>query len=142
MSSQTPRPSTDDLSRRIERFAWRECHVSPLYERLSLGIADDPELLATAAQAKSGQPVPNLFLGAVHFLLLGGVQHPIAHFYPSIPPTATSSADPYPSFRAFCLQYRHDILELISSRLVQTNELTFPLVIRSAHPSGLAAERP
>jgi hypothetical protein len=55
-------------------------HLSQLYERLSLGIADDPELLAIADQAKSGQPVPNLFLGAVHFLLLGGVQHPLGHF--------------------------------------------------------------
>src|SRR5215475_14191641 len=98
MSSQTPKPSTDNLSRRFERFARRECHVSPLYERLSLGIANDPELLTIAAQAKSGQPVPNLFLGAVHFMLLGGAQHPLAHFYPSIPPTASSLADPYPSF--------------------------------------------
>jgi hypothetical protein len=118
-----PTPSADDLSRRFERFARRECHVSPLYKRLSLRIADDPELLAIAAQAKSGQPVPNLFLGAVHFLLLRGVQHPLAHFYPSLPPTAASSAEPYPSFRAFCLEYRHEILELISSRLVQTNEV-------------------
>jgi hypothetical protein len=123
MPSQTLRPSTNDLSRRFERFAQRECHVSPLYEQLALGIADDPVLLAIAAQAKSGQPVPNLFLGAVHFLLLGGVQHPLAHFYPSLSPSASSSADPYPSFRAFCLKYRHEILELISSRLVQTNEV-------------------
>src|SRR5215475_9445038 len=123
MSSQTPRPSTDELSHRFQRFARRECHVSPLYERFSLGIANDPEVLAIAAQAKPGQPVPNLFLGAVHYLLLEGVQHPLAHSYPSIPPTTSSSADPYPSFRAFCLEYRHDILELISSRLVQTNEV-------------------
>jgi hypothetical protein len=123
MPPQSPRPSTDDLSRRFERFARRECHVSPLYERLSLGIADDPELLAIAAQAKPGQPVPNLFLGAVHYLLLGGAQHPLAHFYPSLSQTASLSADPCPSFRAFCLEYRHDLLELISSRLVQTNEV-------------------
>jgi len=123
MPSQSPRPSTDDLSRRFERFARRECHVSPLYERLSLGIADDPELLAIAAHAKPGQPVPNLFLAVVHFLLLGGMQHSLAHFYPSIHPTGASSADPFPSFRALCLEYRQDILELISSRLVQTNEV-------------------
>lgn len=123
MSSQTPRSSTDDLSRRFERFARQECHVSPLYERLSLGIADDPELLAIAAQAKPGQPVPNLFLGAVHFLLLRGVQHPLATFYPSLSPAPSASADPYPSFRAFCLEHREDILELISNRLVQTNEV-------------------
>ena len=123
MSSQAQRPSIDELSRRFERFARRECHVSPLYERLSLGIADDPELLAIATQAKPGQPMPNLFLGAVHFLLLRGVQHSLANFYPSVPRTASSAVDPYPSFRAFCLEHREAILELISIRLVQTNEV-------------------
>jgi hypothetical protein len=113
---------SDTLSQRFERFALRECHVSPLYERLSLGIAHDPELLAIAAQAKPGQPVPNLFLAAVHFLLLRDVQHPLADFYPSLaamPP----AADPYPSFRAFCLEHQESILALISTRLVQTNEV-------------------
>jgi hypothetical protein len=111
------------LSQRFVRFAERECHVSPLYERLSLGIARDPELLAIAAQAKPGQPVPNLVLAAVHFLLLKGVQHQLAIFYSSLSATTPSSADPYPSFRAFCLEHREEILELISTRLVQTNEV-------------------
>jgi hypothetical protein len=123
MSSQTPRPSTDELSRRFQRFARRECHVSPLYERFSLGIADDPEVLAVAAQAKPGQPVPNLFLGAVHFLLLQGVQHPLATFYPSLSPAPSASADPYPSFHAFCLEHQGEILDLIATRMVQTNEV-------------------
>jgi hypothetical protein len=123
MSSPIPRPLRDELSQRFERFARRECHVSPLYERLSLGIAHDPELLTIAAQAKPGQPVPNLFLAAVHFLLLTGVQAPLAAFYPSLSSTPASSADPYPSFRAFCLEHREEILGLISTRLVQTNEV-------------------
>ena len=123
MSSQALRPSIDELSRRFERFARRECYVSPLYERLSLGIADDPELLAIAAQATPGQPMPNLFLGVVHFLLLRGMQHSLASFYPSLSRTGSSAVDPYPSFRAFCLEHREVILELISTRLVQTNEV-------------------
>jgi hypothetical protein len=111
------------LAQRFERFARRECHVSPLYERLSLGIAHDPELLDIAARAQPGQPVPNLFLAAVHFLLLRGVQHPLAAFYPSLSAITPPSADPYPSFRAFCLEHRGQLLELISTRLVQTNEV-------------------
>ena len=122
MSSQAQKPSTDELSRRFERFARRECHVSPLYERLSFGIANDPELLAIAAQAKPGQPMPNLFLSAVHFLLLRGVQHSLANFYPSLPRTAFSSVDAYPSFRAFCLDHREAILELVSIRLVSRGQ--------------------
>jgi hypothetical protein len=123
MAAQTPSPSHDELSQRFERFARRECHVSPLYERLSVGIADDPEVLGIAAQAKPGQPLPNLFLAAVHFLLLRGIPAPLAAFYPSLSPTTAWSADPYPSFRAFCLEHREEILGLISTRLVQTNEV-------------------
>jgi hypothetical protein len=116
-------PSHEFLSQRFERFARRECHVSPLYEQLSLGIAHDPALLAIATQTRAGQPVPNLFLAAVHFLLLRGVQHPLANFYPSLSPTLPPSEDLYPRFRAFCLEHREAILELISTRLVQTNEV-------------------
>jgi hypothetical protein len=114
---------SDVLAQRFERFARRECHVSPLYERLSLGIAHDPEILAIAAQTRPGQPVPNLFLAAVHFILLSDVPHPLAHFYPSLSPAPPPAGDPYPSFRRFCLEHRDQILELISIRLVQTNEV-------------------
>jgi len=117
------RQTDDALAQRFERFARRECQVSPLYERLSFGIAEDPELLAIAGQARPGQPAPNLFLAAVHFLLLGGVQHPLAAFYPSLSPATPLCADPYRSFRAFCLEHREKILGLISTRLVQTNEV-------------------
>jgi len=123
MASQTLKPSRDDLSQRFERFARRECHVSPLYERLALGIAGDPELLAIAARAKPGQPVPNLFLAAVHFLLLTRPQHPLAALYPSLSPGSSAAADPYPSFRGFCLEHPEEILGLISTHLVQTNEV-------------------
>jgi hypothetical protein len=114
---------SDALALRFERFARQECHVSPLYERLSLGVAGDPEVLAIAARAKPGQPVPNLLLAAVHFLLLSGVQHPLADFYPSLSPVTPVAADPYPRFRVFCLEHREKVLELISTRLVQTNEV-------------------
>jgi len=141
----------DTLSRRFERFATLETGgSSPLYERLCLGIAHDPDMLALAAQARS-QPVPNLFLAAVHYLLLKGVPHPLAAFYPSVsphPPAPSPEAeqrasgegesraplvkaakgsqphgDPYPHFRAFCLEHRDAIMNLISTRLVQTNEV-------------------
>ncbi|MGH2598617.1 MAG: DUF2332 domain-containing protein [Dehalococcoidia bacterium] len=114
----------DALARRFERFARLECHgSSPLYERLSLGIAADPDLLALAARARAGQPTPNLFVGAVHALLLGGVQHPLARFYPSLTPDPDREGDPYPSFRNFCLDHAEQIRALIATRLVQTNEV-------------------
>jgi hypothetical protein len=134
------------LAQRFERFAQRECHVSPLYERLSFGIVEDPELLAIAAQAQPGQPVPNLFLAAVHFLLLQGRQHALTAYYPSLSPATPLATDPYPSFHAFCLEHREKILELISTRLVQTNEVrrcacllpAFAVVVAHRHGRPLA----
>src|ERR1700738_4053438 len=46
---------------------------SKLYAQLSERILEDPELLEIAARAPVGQPPANLFFGAVHYLLLGGV---------------------------------------------------------------------
>ncbi len=60
-----------DLAERFERFGAKECaEESPLYAKLALGVARDPDLLAIAAKGAPGQPPPNLFFAAVHFLLL------------------------------------------------------------------------
>jgi hypothetical protein len=112
-----PRLTPGQLAARFRRFAEHECDSSPLYRRLSLGIAEDPDLLALAAQAQN-TPVPNLLLAAVHFLLLSGVTHPLANFFFN-----TSDRDPYPPFQDFCLQHRRQIEEIIRARLVQTNEV-------------------
>jgi len=112
------------LARHFQWFAEREAEpaFSPLYARLCRGIAADPEVLALAADTPPDQPAPNLLLGAVHYLLLGGVTHPLAAFYPSL----SSSPDPgdaYPAFHRFCLDHAADIRELLLTRRVQTNEV-------------------
>jgi hypothetical protein len=98
---------------------------SPLYEHLSIRIAADPELLELTTHARKGQPVPNLLFGSVQFLLLKGVQHPLAAYYPAISgdPGSAWVEDPYPLFRAFCFEYYDEIRHLIATRLVQTNEV-------------------
>jgi hypothetical protein len=134
------------LAQRFERFARRECQVSPLYERLSRGIACDPEILSIAAHARAGQPLPNLFLAAVHYLLLKGIEHPLTAFYAALAPVTAEVGDPYPSFRAFCLEHTAEIQRLITARLVQTNEVrrcgcllpAFGLVARKAQGRPLA----
>ena len=114
----------DTLARRFERFARYECHgSSPLYERLALGIAADPELLALAARCRPGQPAPNLLLAAVHDLLLDSAAHPLAAYYPSVSGSPPPDDDPYPAFQAFCLANRAAIEHLVTTRLVQTNEV-------------------
>ena len=111
----------DALARRFTLGA-SEFATSPLYERLCLTIAADRDLLAIAALCRAGQQPPNLVLAAVHFLLLGGVTHELASFYPSVVGArARNPEDVGPVFRSFCLQYREQITALIIHRLVQTN---------------------
>lgn len=111
------------LSRKFAEFAVYEGQLSsPLYARLSQRIAADPEVLALAAEARS-TPVPNLLLGAVHYLLLTGVAHPLAVFYPSLTPSPRTDADPYPAFQAFCRKHYAAIRDLLRTRRVQTNEV-------------------
>ncbi|HET7089463.1 MAG TPA: DUF2332 domain-containing protein [Anaerolineae bacterium] len=135
-----PQPADlEALSRRFHRFATLETGgSSPLYERLCLGISQDADVLALAAQARS-HPVPNILLAAVHYLLLKGVQHPLAAFYPSVSNETHPGGDPYPHFRAFCIEHRDEILNLIRTRLVQTNEVHRCAYLALAF--GIVAER-
>jgi hypothetical protein len=129
----------DVLSRRFHRFAALETGgSSPLYERLCLGISQDADVLALATQARS-HPVPNILLAAVHYLLLKGVRHSLAAYYPSVSNGPQPGDDPYPHCRAFCIEHRDEILNLIRTRLVQTNEVRRCVYLALAF--GIVAER-
>lgn len=96
---------------------------SPLYERLALGIGDDPQLRAMAARVKPGQPQANLILAAAHYLLLDGIDHPLADHYASVRPGRTLAGDPMPLFRDFCLTHEARLTRLIETRVTNTNEV-------------------
>ncbi|GHO82050.1 DUF2332 domain-containing protein [Dictyobacter formicarum] len=125
MSQSNHALGLDDLAYHFRRFADRESEAdfSPLYAMLARNISMDPDVLRLARLARADQPVPNLLLGAVHYLLLSGVQHPLAAFYPSLTSIPRRSRDLYPAFRAFCQAYDEQIADIISSRIVQTNEV-------------------
>src|SRR5438034_9991958 len=121
MLSQLPELPLEVLSQHFKQFAFHVSkQASPLYAQLSVAVAADPELLALASHARRGQPVPNLFFAAIHFLLLKGVQHPLSAFYPSVSGVIERNADPYPTFRSFCLQHREEIMLPLATRLVHT----------------------
>ena len=124
MMQSIPNAQLEALAQRFVRFADQECgDYAPLYDRLARGIAGDPELLTLAAHTWSGQQAPLLLLAAVHSLLLGGVDHALGAFYPSVTHrAAVPPGDPMPAFRAFCRDYRNALLDLVSTGLVQTNE--------------------
>jgi len=58
--------------------------TSPLYRSLCRTVAQDRPLLELLAQRRAGQQASYLFFGAVHYLLLGGAQHPLGAYYPSV----------------------------------------------------------
>ncbi|REE55368.1 hypothetical protein A8990_1718 [Paenibacillus taihuensis] len=115
---------SEKLAERFRTFAERECrNSSSLYEHLALNIANDKDLLQLAAHSKPGQPVPNLLLGAVHYLLLSGVGHELSFYYPSIVDVPRESSGACLHFKEFCMQNEARIIQLLENKLVQTNEV-------------------
>lgn len=112
------------------RFAAEARHLgSPLYESLSLAIEDDAELNGLAARAQAGQPHANLLLGAVHFLLLRGVEHPLKNFYATL--GGTGSGNVFPLFRDFVVTHWEQVAALIETRVTNTNEVARSCVLRA-----------
>lgn len=111
-----------DLSAAFEQFARVEAPDldSPTYAELAAGVAEDGELLALAAQRQEGQPAPNMLFGAVQYLLLQGVEHPLAAHYPILAGPERPAGEAFPLFRAFCLEHRERVAELVATRRTQT----------------------
>ena len=110
--------SGEELSRQWEVFVERECRgYSPLYESICRSVAVDDDLLALVESGPPSARQPNVLLAAVHYLLLGGVDHPLAEVY-----AGTSRTDPVPQFRDVCLMHRDAVLGLLATRHTQTNE--------------------
>ncbi len=112
------------VSEKFKNFAVHECRgSSPLYEFLALKIAENREMLELASKAKVGQPVPNLLLGAVHYLLMKGYEHPLAEYYLSLSDEPRSAEEAFAAFVDFCRHYTDEITQIMNSKIVQTNEV-------------------
>ncbi|HZQ06385.1 MAG TPA: DUF2332 domain-containing protein [Anaerolineae bacterium] len=139
-----------ELHTLAEEFLWNAEHVfhgdSPLYEKLARRIVNDPEILALAAHTPPRQPPSNLLFASVHYLLLRGKDDPLAIFYPDLTRKPDTTDDPYPVFRAFCLEHADEIIPLVETRRVQTNEVArcsfffpaFTLIASRVHHEPLA----
>ena len=111
-----------ELGDAFDRFARVEAPDldSPTYAELAAGVAEDDELLALAAHRQPGQPAPNMLFGAVQYLLLRGSGHPLAAHYPILSGPEPMRGPAFPAFRAFCLEHRDRVAELIATRRTQT----------------------
>src|SRR5262245_14988580 len=91
---------------------------SPLYDRICRTVAASEAVLDMVAEAPPEGHNPVLLLAAVHYLLLGGLDHPLASVY-----AGESDVDPGPLFIDLCLQQRSALLPLLATRHVNTNEV-------------------
>lgn len=112
----------DKMSKWFLRFA-EQTAGSNMYQFLSKKIAYDAELLQLASTADQTQPVPNLFLAAVNYLLYKNPSHPLAKFYPNHSGQPFSEADLFENFKTFCFNHAGQINHIMKTRLVQTNEV-------------------
>lgn len=102
---------------------WAE-DSSPLCERICRIVAHDSELLELAAVVPEDRSTANVFLAAVHYLLLRGTDHPLAEYYPSV---TDGSREPDESLSAalsdFCEARENDLRPLLERRRTQTNSV-------------------
>jgi hypothetical protein len=108
-----------------------EFNTSPLYRALSQTVAATDGLLRLAARARPEQYPTFLFFGAIHHVLLRGVDHELATFYPSIVgERARPAGDAGPALVSFCARYESELTRLLQTRLVQTNHVQRALGLR------------
>lgn len=101
----------------------RYSRKSPLYSRLASSVADDPDVLDLLSGTDVNKQLPNLLMGAVHFLLLKGTDHPLKAYYATLTDVPRDPDDVYPVFRDFCLQHTVAIRQIVETHWVQVNEV-------------------
>ncbi len=118
---------TAELFRVFARVCARD--HAPLYAALCAAVANDEALLELMEAAPPAQRRPNLLLAAVHYLLLGGVDHPLAAWYPTVAlwrgdaPAPAPKSDPFPAFADLCRTARDDLAAMLATRATQTTEI-------------------
>jgi hypothetical protein len=110
---------TDQLARLWQWFADSFLpDYSPLYRAIATHVVGDADVLALVRAAPPEAHLPLVLLAAVHYLVLGGADHPLADVY-----AGRSDAEVGPLFRDLCLSRRDEVLAVMAHRRVQTNEV-------------------
>jgi len=109
---------SSDLSDLWNWFADTQCRTySPLYERICHAVAGSEHVLDLVRGAPPEAHLPNVLLASVHYLLLSGLEHPLADVY-----AGTSDRDPGPLFVDVCVTRSREIAGLLTTRRTNTNE--------------------
>ncbi len=113
---------TDPLDNLAELWRWFADGIMtgycPLYDEIARSVATDRELLALQYSARPHAHLPTMLLASAHYLMLDGVDHPLAEVY-----AGRSSEPAAPLFRDLCLGNSTALLDVLNARTVQTNEV-------------------
>jgi len=90
----------------------------PAYAEVCHHLGDYPGLVELIAAHDPDAQQPNLLFAAVHYLILGGAEHPLADVY-----AGRSNAAPAPLFADFVQSHRNEVNELLRTQRTQTNEV-------------------
>ncbi len=102
--------------------AWaRHTHRSPLYAHLIDLTIHRPELMRVIERIHN-RPPPNVYLAAIHFLLMEGRSSDLALYYRSLVDDPLAFEDVDHAFVEFVVANEEAIVELANSRYTQTNE--------------------
>ncbi|MHB8440106.1 MAG: DUF2332 family protein, partial [Acidimicrobiales bacterium] len=108
-----------ELAEMWRAFADASCRgYSPLYEAVSHAVAEDDDILSLIAEAPAPGHMPTTFLAAVHYLLLGEPDQPLAARY-----RGETNEDVAPLLHGFCVEHRRTVLNLLTTRHTNTNEV-------------------
>ena len=120
----------DALASRFSVFAAEECSgqsglnvVSPIYEALSKVVSVNSALLTMARECNAGQPIPNLFFSAVKRVLAEYPDEDLWTHYARGAETGRPTSGLADAFTSFCERHQEEVLDLVRTRRVQTNEI-------------------
>ncbi|MBB2483886.1 DUF2332 domain-containing protein [Mitsuaria sp. WAJ17] len=116
-------PGRADWAAPFLRFAEQDCPEDPLYQALCRALAAQPALLTLMDEAPPEQARPNLYLAAVHALVMAAPQSALAGYFPSVggqrlPDEALAGA-----LAGFVAVHETALRALLRQRATQTNEI-------------------
>jgi hypothetical protein len=133
--------SLDLAQQRLRAFAEEAAGISPLYEHLASRAAEDPEIADLLTAASEDNATGELLLAAAHRLVQAEPFHQLSNYYPSLGGTYGADESTWPLFRDFLLERGDRVRALVSSQVIQTNEvrraaLLYPAVAAAAKQAG------
>lgn len=116
-------PAPTDWPGVFQAFAAEDCPEDPLYQAICRALAAQPALLAPMDEAPPEQARPNLYLAALHRLVMEAPTSALAAYFPSVGGRRAPDAALPAVLAAFVEAQEPALRALLGRRATQTNEI-------------------